>query len=222
MHKIKIVIADDHSIVRDGLRRLIEDQKDMELVGEAVHGRDALTKVKTLKPDVIVLDLGMPFMNGMNAAKRIGEVAPNCKMVILSMHGSEAYVHEMLSAGAWGYVLKSSPTSEVLEAIRAAHRETYYLSPKINADIISVYLKDRREQPAVRGYNLLSEREQEIFRLIVEGNTTRQIADILCISPKTVEKYRGNISQKLGLKNLVEMVKYAIKIGILNPELWND
>jgi two-component system response regulator NreC len=131
-------------------------------------------------------------------------------------------VHQAFASGALAYVLKASPSSDVLEAIRTAHRGEYFLSSKIRAEVIGRYLESRKEQPAVRGYDLLSEREQQVFRLMVEGNSTNQIADVLCVSPKTVEKHRGNVMNKLGIHDLVGLVKYAIKIGIIDPELWED
>jgi two-component system response regulator NreC len=135
------------------------------------------------------------------------------------MYEKEAYVHQALDAGALGYVLKASPSTEVLEAIRAARRGEYFLSSKINAEVISAYLKSRKEKPAVRGYDLLSEREQQVFRLMVEGNSTNQIADILCVSPKTVEKHRSSVINKLDIHSPMKMVQYAIKLGIIDPDM---
>ena len=147
---------------------------------------------------------------------------PDPEIVVLSMHKKEAYVHQVFASGALAYVLKASPSSDVLEAIRAVHRGEYFLSSKIRAEVIGAYLQNRRGKPVVRGYDLLSEREQQVFRLMVEGNSTNQIADVLCVSPKTVEKHRTNVRKKLGIHDLVAMVKYAIKIGIIDTELWED
>jgi len=219
MRKTRVLIADDHAVVRDGLRQLLNGQKDMEVVGEARDGKEVVEKARSLLPDVTILDIAMPQMSGLDAACMIKEAVPDGQIVVLSMYEKEAYVHQVLASGALGYVLKASPSSEVLQAIRAARRGEYYLSSKINAEVISVYLKDRKEKPAVRGYDLLSEREQQVFRLIVESHTTNQIADILYVSPKTVEKYRSSIINKLGIHNPIDMVKYAIKIGIIDPNL---
>ncbi len=219
---MRILVADDHAIVREGLRQLLNNQRDMEVVGEAEDGLEAIKKAKSLRPDVTVLDIAMPRLSGLEAVRLIKEAVPNIQIVVLSMHKKEAYVHQVLDAGALGYVLKASPSSDVLEAIRAVHRGEYFLSSKIRAEVIGTYLKSRREKPAVRGYDLLSEREQQVFRLIVEGNSTNQIADVLCVSPKTVEKHRANVMKKLGIHDVVAMVKYAIKIGIIDPELWED
>jgi len=219
---MKVLIADDHAIVREGLKQLVNSQRDMEVIGEAEDGRQALEKAKSLRPDVTILDIAMPGLSGLEAVRLIKEAVPHTQIVVLSMHKKEAYVHQAFASGALAYVLKASPSTDVLEAIRAAHRGEYFLSSKIRAEVIGRYLESRKEKPAVRGYDLLSEREQQVFRLMVEGNSTNQIADVLCVSPKTVEKHRGNVMNKLGIHDLVALVKYAIKIGIIDPELWED
>jgi two-component system response regulator NreC len=194
----------------------------MEVIGQAEDGRQALEKAKSLRPDVTILDIAMPGLTGLEAVRLIKEAVPDTQIVLLSMHKKEAYVHQAFTSGALAYVLKASPRTDVLEAIRAAHRGEYFLSSKIKAEVIGRYLESREEKPAVRGYDLLSEREQQVFRLMVEGNSTNQIADVLCVSPKTVEKHRGNVMNKLGIHDLVALVKYAIKIGIIDPELWEE
>ncbi len=222
MCRIRVLIADDHAIVREGLKQLLNSQQDMEVVGEAEDGREALEKAKSLRPDVMLLDIAMPRLSGLEAVHLIKQAVPDTQIVVFSMHKKEAYVHQVFASGALAYVLKASPSSDVLEAIRAVHRGEYFLSSKIRAEVIGAYLQSRREKPAVRGYDLLSEREQQVFRLLVEGNSTNQVADVLCVSPKTVEKHRANVMKKLGVYNLVAMVKYAIQIGIIDPELWED
>lgn len=217
MSKLRVLIADDHSIIRDGLRQLIDSQTDMEVVSEAKDGFDALEKALSTRPDVVLLDIGMPRLSGLDVAQLLKERLPDCRIVVLSMHENEAYVHQLLEAGVRGYILKTSASSEVVAAIRAASRNEYYLSSSVNAEVINMYLRNRKEKHVIRGYDLLSEREQQVFRLIAEGNTTAQVAEILCVSPKTIEKYRTNISGKLGLQSLVELVKYAVKIGIVQP-----
>lgn len=219
---MKILVADDHAVVREGLRQLLNSQPDMEVVGEAEDGREALEKAKSLRPDITILDIAMPRVSGLEAVRLIREAVPDTGIVVLSMHKKEAYVHQVLASGALGYVLKASPSSDVLQAIRAVHRGEYFLSPQIRAEVISTYLESRREKPSVRGYDLLSDREQQVFRLIVEGNSTSDIADVLCISPKTVEKHRANVMKKLGIRDLVALVKYAVNIGVIDPELWED
>jgi len=219
---MKILVADDHAVVRAGLKQLLNSQPDMEVVGEAIDGREALEKAKAIRPDVTLLDIAMPGLSGLEAVPLIKEAVPSSAIVVLSMHEKEAYVHRAFASGALAYVLKASPSSDVLEGIRAANRGEYFLSSKMKAEVIGRYLESRKEKPAVRGYDLLSDREQQVFRLMVEGNSTSQIADVLCVSPKTVEKHRGNVMNKLDIHDLVALVKYAIKIGIIDPELWED
>jgi two-component system response regulator NreC len=217
---MKIMIADDHQIVREGLKQLLNDQEDMEVVGEAQDGRETLLKAKSLRPDVLLLDVTMPKLNGLEAIGLIKEAVPDVRIVVFSMHKKEAYARQALAAGALGYVLKASPSSEIPAAIRAVFSREYFLSHEINAEIIDAYLETRKTSAPVHRYDLLSEREQQVFRLVVEGNSTKEIADILCVSPKTVEKHRSNFMKKLGVNDLVGMVKYAIKINIIDPEHW--
>jgi two-component system response regulator NreC len=222
MNKIRVLIADDHAIVRDGLRQLLNGQQDMEAVGEAGDGREALEKAKSLHPDVVLLDVAMPRLTGLEVISLIRESAPDSQIVVLSMHAKETYVQQALAAGALGYVLKASPSQDILEAIRAARRGEYFLSSRLRAEVIGKYLKTRKSAPSLRGYDLLSEREQQVFRLVAQGHSTDQIADILCVSPKTVEKHRTSLMSKLGVHDRLELLKYAIKIGIVDPELWED
>jgi len=222
MNTIKILIADDHAIVRDGIRQLLKKESDMAVVGEATDGIQALDKVKDLKPHVVLLDIAMPNLNGLEVIGLLKESAPESQVVILSMHANESYVHQVLKSGALGYVLKASPSTDIIDAIRAVHKKEYFLSSKIKATVIDSYLKTKMNAPAAMGYDLLSEREQQVFRLVVQGSSTKEIADILCVSPKTIEKHRSNISAKLKIHGRLEMLKYAIKIGIVNPELWES
>ena len=217
---MKVLIADDHEIVREGLKQLLNDQQDMEVVGEAQDGRETILKAKSLRPDVLLLDVAMPKLNGLEAIGLIKEAVPDVRIVVFSMHKKEAYARQALAAGALGYVLKASPSSEILAAVRAVFSREYFLSHEINAEIIDAYLETRKTSAPVHRYDLLSEREQQVFRLMVEGNSTKEIADILCVSPKTVEKHRSNLMKKLGVNDLVGMVKYAIKINIIDPEHW--
>ena len=179
MGKMRVLIADDHTIVREGLCQLLNKQPDMEVVGEAEDGLDVLKKVKSLHPDIVLLDIGMPRLNGLEAIRLIKEAIPGIQIVVLSMHKKEAYVHQALDYGALGYVLKASPSSDLLEAIRRAHSREYFLSPKIRTEVIASYLKSHEKKTNALGYDLLSEREQQVFRLIVEGNSINQIAAIL-------------------------------------------
>lgn len=222
MDTIKVLVADDHAIVRDGIQQLLKKEPDIEVVGEAIDGLKALEKVKDLLPDVVLLDIAMPNLNGLEAIGLIKESVPEIKIVILSMHANESYVQQVLQSGALGYVLKASPSTDIVAAIRAVYKNEYFLSSKIKASVIDSYLKTRQREPIIKGYDLLSEREQQVFRLVVQGSATKEIAEILCVSPKTIEKHRSSISGKLGIHGRLEMLKYAIKIGIVNPELWDN
>jgi DNA-binding NarL/FixJ family response regulator len=222
MSKIKILIADDHAIVRDGLKKLFSDQKDLEVIGEAEDGKEALEKVKALQPDVILLDIAMPQLNGLEVIGLIKESGIATQIVVLSMHSKGTYVQQVLAAGALGYVLKASPSSDILEAIRAAHRKEYFLSSKLRTEVISAYAQRQESKPAIGGYDLLTEREQQVFRLVAQGYSTGQIGDFLCVSPKTVEKHRTSIMNKLDVHDRLGLMKYAIKIGVVDPDLWED
>lgn len=222
MSKIKIMIADDHAIVRDGLRQILSDQKDFAVIGEAEDGKEALEKAKALRPDVMLLDIAMPKLSGLEAISLIKESVPRTQIVVLSMHSKETYIQQVLAAGALGYVLKASPSTDILEAIRAAYRGEYFLSSKLRTEVICAYAKRQKGKPAVSGYDLLSEREQQVFRLVAQGYTTGQIGDFLCVSPKTVEKHRTSIMNKLGVHDRLGLMKYAIKIGVVDPDLWED
>lgn len=222
MNRIRILLADDHTIVREGLRQLLSAQDDMEVVGEAEDGCEVLDKIKLLRPDVILLDIAMPRLSGLDALVLMREAIPDVKVVVLSMHDKENYVQQVLALGAMGYVLKASPSSDILKAIRLASRGEYFLSSKLKADVIHAYVKSSESKQSLRSYDLLSEREQQVFRLVVQGNSTKQIAELLFVSPKTVEKHRASIMEKLGLHDRLELLKYAIKIGIIDPELWID
>ncbi len=222
MKRIKVLIADDHAIVRDGIQQLLKPLDDFQIIGEATDGLEAFEKAKELNPDVILLDIAMPNLNGLEAIGLIKEALPECQIVVLSMHANESYVQQVLKSGAMGYVLKASPSTDIVDAIRAASKNEYYLSSKIRANVIESYLKTKKNKPTARGYDLLSEREQQVFRLVVQGTSTKEIAELLCVSPKTIEKHRSSISSKLGVHGRLEMLKYAIKIGIVNPELWDS
>lgn len=222
MDKIKILIADDHDVVRKGICQIIQDQSDMVVTAEADNGIKAVKLAKEKRPDIALLDIAMPELNGLEAIGMIKEAQPEIGIVILSMHAKENYVRQALDAGALGYILKDSPSTDIIDAIHAAVQGDYYLSSKIKAGVISAYLESNKAKPPVRGYDLLSEREQQIFRLVVEGKSAREIADLLYVSPKTVEKHRSNVMNKLGVHGRLELLKYAIKIGIVDPALWED
>ena len=221
MKPIRVLIADDHAMIREGLRQLLEAQADIEVVGEAKDGAEALDGCRTLRPDVALLDIAMPRMTGVEAVSLIKQASPGTEVVILSMYEKEAYVHQAMKAGARGYVLKAAPSTYLLAAVRRASSGEFYLSPKIRNGVMESYLGGHRDEPkAEGGYDLLSDRERQVFLLLVEGNSTNQISDILCVSPKTAEKHRANIIKKIGISQPVKMVQYAIRIGVVDPESW--
>ncbi|HSR28936.1 MAG TPA: response regulator transcription factor [Anaerolineae bacterium] len=213
---ITIFLADDHAIVRDGLRMLLEAQPDLQVVGEATNGRDAVRQVCELLPDVTVLDITMPELNGLEAAQQIREGCETTQVIILSMHGSTAHVFEALKAGAKGYLLKASAGANVVDAVRAVHAGQRYLSPEILDRVVESSLTRQLEKLEEKKAPLarLSPREREVLQLVVEGKSSAEIAEILFLSPKTVETYRSNLMKKLELRNLPELVKFAIKHGL--------
>lgn len=222
MSVIKVLIADDHVMVREGLCQLLGTQPDIKVVGEASDGMEALEKAKTLRPDVLLLDIAMPVLSGLEAASLICQTVPETRVIILSMYEKEAYVHRALSAGALGYLLKGEPSDALLEAIRVVFKGRYFLSPKMTSGIIDVYLKNRKKELGASRYELLTEREKQVFLLLAEGNSSATVSDILCISPKTIEKHRANICKKIGLSNPIDMMKYAVRIGVIDPEFWKS
>lgn len=217
---IRVLVADDHPIVLMGLCELLGAQADMEVAARAENGLEAVEKARTANPDVVVVDLSMPGLGGVEVARLIKREMPQIGIVVLSMHDKEAYVLQALHAGATAYVLKGAASAEILRAVHAARRGEYYLCSRISKGVIESFLKSRRGEPQVEPYDLLSEREQQVFRLLVEGHSANRIADMLCVSPKTVEKHRANTMKKLNCTDLLSLVKYAVKVGILDPETW--
>lgn len=221
MIPIRVVIADDHTLVREGLRQLLNLQADIQVIGEASDGLEAVELTRKLRPDILLIDLAMPRLGGIEAARLVRDAVPETRVVVLTMFQKEGYAHQVLNAGAYGYVLKGAPSSDLLEALRTVHTGRYYLSHTMQSQVIDSYLKTRESMTPSSGFDLLSEREKQVFLLVIEGNSTIQIGKLLCVSPKTIEKHRANITQKTGLSNPVEMMKYAIRLGIVDPEHWN-
>jgi DNA-binding NarL/FixJ family response regulator len=209
-NSLRILIADDHGIVRSGLRLLIDRQSDLEVVAEAEDGVDALDKALSERPDVAILDVAMPRMTGLQATHEIRKQAPEVQVLILSMHEDERYLFEALRAGAAGYVLKRAADKDLLEAVHSAARGEPFLTASAQQSLIRDFL-ERGEQPE------LTPREQEIVKLIAEAHTNREIAEILHLSEKTVESHRANVLQKLGMRDRVELVRYAIRNGLVEP-----
>jgi DNA-binding NarL/FixJ family response regulator len=210
---ITVFLADDHAVVRDGLRVLLETQPDISVIGDAANGRDAVHQVAQLRPDVVVMDIAMPDLNGIEATQQIYEVCPSTQVIILSMHSTNEHVFRALQAGARGYLLKECAGIEVVNAVRAVHADHRYLSQKISDRLIDDYVRQRRVtdvSPLAR----LSPREREVLQLVVEGKSSAEIGDILSLSSKTVETYRSRLMQKLGISDLPSLVKFAVQHGL--------
>ncbi len=208
---ISIVLADDHAVMRDGVQMVLESQPDLHVIGTASNGADAVDLVDALRPDIAVLDIAMPQTNGLVAAREIRQRAPNTKIIFLSMHEGEEYLKEALRAGAAGYVLKRAAATELVAAIRAVQRGDAYLDPALTRT-----LDDLRDGDTGRLADL-TERELEVLKLVAEGLTNRQIAAQLVISVKTVQSHRTNIMEKLDLHDRTDLVKYAIRRGLIEP-----
>lgn len=207
-----ILIVDDHSVVRDGLGMILGSQDDMNVVGEARDGREALAKSAELRPDVIIMDIAMPELNGIEATRLICESLPSVKVIILSMHHTHEHFYRALRAGAWGYILKESAGSEVVKAVRAVMKGQHYLGKGVDAPHATDLPKDNafHKSPLDR----LSQREREVLQLVAEGKASAEIADILSLSPKSVETYRSRLMVKLGVNNIPSLVKFALLHGI--------
>jgi two-component system response regulator NreC len=217
--KIRVLLADDHAVLRSGLRALLNLEPDMEVVGEASNGREAIELGQTLKPDVIVMDISMPEMDGLAATKAIHEIEIPCHIVVLTVHGEEDYLFQMLQMGASGYVLKSSADTELMDAIRAAQRGEVFLYPSAVKKVLGEYLKGARGEGGKGALEALTNREKEVLKLTAEGFTNQEIAEKLVISPKTVDTYRQRIMEKLNLHHRSQLVQYALKTGLLTAAM---
>ena len=214
---IRVLLADDHTIVRQGVRMCLEAMGDISVVAEAADGQEAVQLASQLRPDVAVVDLTMPRLNGVDAIRQIRRDLPSVEVVVLSVHDSEAYVVQALRAGAAGYVLKRNAATELAAAIRAAHEGQAYLHPSIARRVIDDYLSriHASEDAVTEPHERLTPREREVLQLSAEGHSTRAIAGLLCLSTKTVEHHRASVMAKLGLHGQTELVKYAIRAGLV-------
>ena len=215
---VRVMIVDDHDIVRAGIRVLLDDQPDMAVVGEASDGREAVEMAGSMKPDVVLMDISMPGMTGIEVTRAIKAAHSEIEIVGLTMHAEDRYFFQLLQAGASGYVVKGAAPRELLDAVRAASRGEAYIHPSLQRKLIGDYVS--RSEGNDKGSMLadLTERELEVLRLIVDGLTSREIAESLVISPNTVERHRQNIMSKLGLHNRAELVRYAISKGLVEVE----
>ena len=209
---IRILIADDHGIVAEGLKHLIEAQPDMEVVALVGDGREAVQQAREVQPDVVLMDLSMPELNGADATRAILERDAKCRVIVLSMYAQREYVRRALKAGAAGYVVKRSAAKEVVEAIRAVHAGQRYLSPRVADVVLEDYSDEKQDDPLAR----LSAREREVLQLLAEGRTGAEIAARLALSQKTVETYRARLVEKLGIRDVAGLVKFAIQRGLVS------
>ena len=216
MGELRVLLGDDHTVLRQGLRKILEDRRDWHVVAEAGNGRDAVREALALTPDVAVLDIGMPLLNGIEATRQIVRRAPSVRVLILSMHSDQVYVTQAIQAGARGYLLKESAGAELLEAIAALAAGKSYFSHAVAQVVFDDYVKTLTEKGITDPYDALSEREREVLQLVAEGRSSKEIAELLSISPATVETHRAHLLQKLRLHNTVEVVRYATRRGIIH------
>lgn len=209
--KIRILLADDHSVVRQGFRALLERQLDMEVIAEATNGREAIQLAETLRPDVIVMDVAMPELNGIEATRRIQEASPQSRVLGLSMHKDAVYVRELLRAGARGYLLKDAIDTDLIGAIRAVARGDGYISPAVSDAVLSDYRRHVTDP-----IDLLSSRERQVLQMIAEGRTNKEIANLLNLSVYTVEAHRGRLLEKLNVHSTSELVRFAVRHGLID------
>jgi len=216
--KYHVVIAEDYTILREGLRALLSSNPDFEIVGEAADGREAIQCVERLKPNLVLMDLSMPRMNGVDAIREIKKRSPATKILVLTVHKTEEYILATLKAGADGYVLKDSTQVELMMAIKSVLSGKHFISPGISEKVIEGYLDGRKILKTRTSWDTLTHREREILKLIAEGYKNKKIADLLCISVKTVEKHRANLMQKLDLHNTSALTTLALEKGLISRE----
>jgi two-component system response regulator NreC len=215
MSRVRILLADDHTIVRHGLKKLLEERPEWEVVAEAGDGREAVRLAEQHKPDVAILDVAMPLLNGIEATRQIVKRAPATRVLVLSMHADDAYVIQILQAGATGYLLKDSADVDLIQAVTEVTRGKSFFSPAIARVMLDDYVKQLADKGVTDRYDSLSEREREIFQLIAEGKANKEMAVLLSISPSTVETHRARIMEKLDLHSAAEIVLYAVRRGVI-------
>jgi len=211
MKRIRILLADDHAVVRQGFKMILDAQPDMEIVGEAANGREAVQLTESLKPDVVVMDVAMPELNGIEATRRLADSSPRTRVLALSMHKDSVYVREILRAGARGYLLKDAIASDLLAAVRAVAQGEGYISPGVSDAVLNDYRRHVTDP-----IDLLTSREREVLQMIAEGKTNKEIATVLNLSVYTVDAHRGRIMEKLNLHSVNELVRFAVRNGLVD------
>lgn len=219
MSKMKVLIVDDHVIVREGLRALLETQPDIKIVGEAANGQEALNKVVEVKPDIVLMDITMPGINGLEATRQIKQRNPDVKILVLTVHEGDEYFFKMLTAGASGYFVKGGSSNELVSAMRIVRQGDVYLYPTVAKKLLGEYLQRVRTGNNKKDYNGLTNRERQVLKLIAEGDSNQKIAELLVLSPTTVQTHRTHIMAKLGIHNRTELVKYAIRHGFITLDI---
>jgi len=217
METLRVLIADDHAIVRAGIRLLLDSQEGIEIVGEAKDGAEAVAKTRELAPDVVLMDVAMPGLSGLEATREIRQTNPDTRVLMLTMHDDEEYFFQAVSLGASGYILKEATPEEVVSAIRIVSRGGVAFHPSLGRKLLDDYLHRVQAGEESESYSLLTEREREILGLTAEGSSAREIGEKLALSPRTVERHRANLMEKLDLHNRSEVVQYAIRKGIISP-----
>lgn len=215
MAELKLLLGDDHTLMRQGLRKILEENQGWRVIAEAGNGRDAVRDMLALEPDVAVLDIGMPLLNGIEATRQIVRRIPLARVLILSMHADQAYVTQAVQAGARGYILKDSAGSDLVQAVSALAAGKSFFSPAVAQLMLDDYARRLTERGVADRYDALSEREREVFQLVAEGRSSKEIAELLSVSPATVETHRTHVLQKLGLRNTAEVVLYAVRRGVI-------
>jgi len=216
MANLRIVLGDDHLLMRQGLRKILEERPDWTIVAEAGDGREAVRQVLEVEPDVAVLDIGMPLLNGIDATAQIVRKLPSVRILVLSMHDDHAYVTRAVRAGAKGYLLKDAAGSDLINAIDAVAAGKSFFSPPAAKVVLDEYVKRLADQGTMDRYDSLSEREREVFQLVAEGRSTKEIAELLSISAATVETHRAHILEKLDIRNTAELVLFAVRRGVIS------
>lgn len=215
MSKIRVLLADDHTLFREGIRLLLERQDDMEVVGEAGDGRQAVDLARSLQPDIVLMDIGMPVLNGLEATHQVHDLVPGARVLVLTMHGTDDYFFRVLEAGASGYLLKEAAPTDLLTAIRSVHEGGMFLYPSLARRLAQEYLRRVGSGEERSSYDSLSEREKDVLKLIGQGHTNQEIADVLSLSVNTVQTHRTHIMNKLNLHSRAQLMKYAVHLGLL-------